>query len=140
MRSLLLQLLYLRHMCVFHHGGQLLKGTPAQLALKLDIPEIVLRRLLEVRCTCVFCDIFSLFSCQAHCRCMSFSFIVRLPGFSHPLLLTKPACCALVCGSTFTTQKKPVQQNISTKSHFRHSPSWRQAGHATFFERGAERC
>lgn len=42
------QLLYLRHMCVFHHGGNLLKGTPGQLSVKLDIPEIVLRHLLEV--------------------------------------------------------------------------------------------
>lgn len=35
-------------MCVFHHASALLKGTPAQLSAKLDIPEIVLRRLLEV--------------------------------------------------------------------------------------------
>lgn len=48
-RALLqLQLLYLRHMCVFHHGGNLLKGTPGQLSVKLDIPEFVLRHLLEV--------------------------------------------------------------------------------------------
>ncbi|CAM9651187.1 unnamed protein product, partial [Hapterophycus canaliculatus] len=43
----MMQLLYLRHMCVFHHTAQLLKGTPGQLSSKLDIPEIVLRRLLE---------------------------------------------------------------------------------------------
>lgn len=43
------QLLYLRHMCVFHHSQNLLKGTPGQLAANLDIPEVVLRHLLEVR-------------------------------------------------------------------------------------------
>eukprot|EP00903_Cladosiphon_okamuranus_P014079 g13086.t1 len=43
----MLELLYLRHMCVFHHSGSLLKGTPGQLSAKLDIPEIVLRHLLE---------------------------------------------------------------------------------------------
>ncbi|CAM9829313.1 unnamed protein product [Scytosiphon promiscuus] len=46
----MLQLLYLRHMCVFHHGGHLFKGTPAELSAKVDIPEIVLRRLLEKFC------------------------------------------------------------------------------------------
>lgn len=49
------QLLYLRHMCVFHHAGSLLKGTPGQLSVKLDIPEIVLRHLLEVCFSCGLC-------------------------------------------------------------------------------------
>ncbi|CAM9902299.1 unnamed protein product [Ectocarpus sp. 12 AP-2014] len=48
----MLELLYLRHMCVFHHASALLKGTPAQLSAKLDIPEIVLRRLLEKFSVC----------------------------------------------------------------------------------------
>ncbi|CAM9644709.1 unnamed protein product, partial [Sphacelaria rigidula] len=46
-RYRMLQLLYLRHMIVFHHSGNLLKGTAGQLSTKLDVPEVVLRRLLE---------------------------------------------------------------------------------------------
>lgn len=48
-RYRMLQLLYLRHMIAFHHSGNLLKGTPGQLSTNLDIPEVVVRRLLEVR-------------------------------------------------------------------------------------------
>eukprot|EP00752_Nemacystus_decipiens_P004309 g3938.t1 len=48
----MMELLYLRHMCVFHHAGNLLKGTPTQLSVKLDIPEIVLRHLLEKFTVC----------------------------------------------------------------------------------------
>lgn len=43
------QLLYLRHMCKFHLARDLLRGTPSELSNSLDIPEVVLRRLLEVR-------------------------------------------------------------------------------------------
>lgn len=35
-------------MIVFHHSKNILKGRPSQLAYHLDIPEIVLRHLLEV--------------------------------------------------------------------------------------------
>lgn len=47
-RHRMLQLLFLRHMVVFHHSPNLLKGTPGQLSAKLDIPEVVLRHFLEV--------------------------------------------------------------------------------------------
>lgn len=51
-RYRMLQLLYLRHMIAFHHSGNLLKGTPGQLSTNLDIPEVVVRRLLEKFAVC----------------------------------------------------------------------------------------
>eukprot|EP00904_Undaria_pinnatifida_P014229 jgi/Undpi1/9937/HiC_scaffold_28.g12391.m1 len=51
-KTRLLQLLYLRHMCAFHRTPNVLKGTPSQLATKHDIPEVILRKLLEKFTVC----------------------------------------------------------------------------------------
>ena len=72
------QLLYLRHMCLFHHAGNLLKGTPTQLSAKLDIPEVVLRHLLEVGPIALSCCFLRCSRAAGlACSCLFLFFLVR---------------------------------------------------------------